>query len=129
MSANSYCVCLDRYFETSPGTLVCSSCHPTCFQCGGSNSNTACIACSSLSNRLLNGSVCECKLGFYQMDPNVELCSACDYKCRSCSVISTNCTSCSSSLYRTLINTDCIENANKCTNCNTVQRILNNNWC
>lgn len=70
----------------------CSSCHPTCKSCWG-GSNTNCYSCPS--NRLyMSQYSCDCNTNYYDtLFPNY-LCVACSLSCQTCSVASTNCTSC-----------------------------------
>lgn len=148
VASSNFCLCRGRYFESStPNTLVCSSCHPTCFECSGSSVNTVCSACSSSANRQLGGTTCVCKSGFYETDPLIEVCTACNYRCKTCFTSATTCTSCSSWLYRiqsgatcpcmsgyfesiptglcTLCHSSCESciNAIECTTCDTINKL------
>ena len=99
------CPCINGYYETSLySPLICLACHATCLTC--SLTSTNCITCDYINqNRILSipDNACICKNGFYEtFTNNPAICLACDSSCVTCSITSTNCTSCNSTYIRVL---------------------------
>lgn len=64
-----------------------------------------CYNCTKNSSRTIIMNQCLCNSHYFDDGSNTE-CKMCDYKCLNCSVISTNCTSCT--LNRNYISDSCL---------------------
>ncbi|KAL4431824.1 hypothetical protein ABPG74_015264 [Tetrahymena malaccensis] len=91
----------------SPTCLACtntnqcfSKCHYSCASCFG-ESNYQCLSCDSSQQRSLDGSVCKCTNGFFEIGQ--PLCQKCHETCLQCTDIYINsCSFCDKNLYRQL---------------------------
>eukprot|EP00828_Plagiopyla_frontata_P025936 TRINITY_DN3343_c0_g1_i3.p1 TRINITY_DN3343_c0_g1~~TRINITY_DN3343_c0_g1_i3.p1 ORF type:complete len:336 (-),score=70.03 TRINITY_DN3343_c0_g1_i3:451-1458(-) len=65
------------------GSMICLSCHYTCYTCTQTLKNN-CIDCNDLNtNRYLNNSQCLCKSHYYNQEDN-SICLPCDSSCSEC---------------------------------------------
>lgn len=100
LAATGFCACKNGYYDDS--TPACKPCLYPCFTCTGPLS---CKTCSALAHRTIvtADNTCPCNDGYFDSATSTQLCSTCDYSCKTCSSSATNCTSCSSSNYRSLL--------------------------
>ena len=92
---SNQCLCPIGFYDTG-SSVVCLACHANCLTCI-SGVSTGCRTCQSLYYRTLSPSPtgsCICQIGYYEV--GVLICSPCSQYCLTCSIISTNCTSCDS---------------------------------
>lgn len=85
------CKCISGFYDS--GSVNCSTCSGTCLTC---TNGTACTSCDSSKFRSLNGAVCSCMAGYYEMynDDQSRTCQKCNPECLTCSISPTSCTSC-----------------------------------
>lgn len=100
--------CGNGYFTNTLG--VCAPCDVTCEKC--SVSSTSCTSCNTSSSynkfdAVNKACLTACPIGFYADSSST--CVACSNTCRTCAVISTNCTSCIGVLY--LSGTTCVDSS------------------
>lgn len=101
------CTCLNTTYDDST-TQSCQPCHANCLWCT-TGSSSSCIACNPVFFRLIgstNPGACICQTGYY--DNGVPLCETCDYSCATCLGTSTLCTTCNTSLFRSIVGTSCL---------------------
>ncbi|CAG9327427.1 unnamed protein product [Blepharisma stoltei] len=87
---NSTCVdsCDDGYYvDLAAG--ACTQCPSHCKKCDAST----CFVC--FSDFIISDGICTCADGWFSTENDT--CEACDTSCKTCSVVSSNCTSCISS--------------------------------
>ncbi|EAS03999.2 EGF-like domain protein (macronuclear) [Tetrahymena thermophila SB210] len=154
----TYCQCITGYMDI-PNQKACQQCHFSCASCDSTLPITTnqCLSCNAVNNRVLLGSNCPCKTGFYEI-PGNPVCQPCDPSCLTCSGSSpSQCLSCDPTNNRVQIgqtcpcavgyfsigtnNAKCVSchykcltcngpNYNQCTSCDSsMQRVLINNQC
>lgn len=149
-SVTGSCQCQTGYYVVSQASTNYTQCYP-CFAplCQTCQANTPTVCDSCVTGATVgNASLCVCNSGFYQ---NGALCTACHYRCLTCSV-GTVCNACSDTTTRNLANNcSCIDGyfdagaavcskcsslcktctaASTCTSCFTENnRVLSNNLC
>jgi hypothetical protein len=96
--AGNNCACEPYYADNS--TAICASCSALISGCIKCSSKTVCTACNTAGNWVLSAGKCNCTTGFYKSSFGV--CSPCSYTCKTCNLISQNCTACPASSFRTL---------------------------
>ena len=84
---NNNCVCIDGYIELQ-GVCVdttCTDIDPNCQSCGfdPSTGQRECLSC--MDNRVVDGGMCKCKVGFYEKADGT--CAKCGEGCAVCGVI------------------------------------------
>jgi hypothetical protein len=97
------CVCPTGYHDENGTTLTCQKCQFSCTSCINSLTCSSCYTGRSS----VTGGYCACPTNYYYDNGVAPQCVACLYSCLTCSSMSTNCTSCDNSTYRTLINNTC----------------------
>lgn len=94
------CVCFAKYYSQGSPLPLCQPCDVTCANCTA-GSNGDCTNCNASAHRILSVAsgtgACNCMDGYF--DNGVELCSACNYKCLTCTS-STACVTCDSTKFR-----------------------------
>jgi len=97
---SSTCPCNIYYYDS--GSAPCTRCHYSCRTCTGTTSTT-CTNCTTAAFRYGSGSSCLCQVLYYD-STGLEICQPCSYMCLTC-LDANNCTSCNTTLYRTLVST------------------------
>ena len=82
---------------------VCGDCHVTCLTCFSSTS-TSCLTCASHRFKTSQNS-CQCNDGLVERNPVVDQCDTltCNFRCKTCNITTTTCTSCESTHFRVLV--------------------------
>ncbi|KAL4488331.1 hypothetical protein ABPG72_019181 [Tetrahymena utriculariae] len=101
LTANSTCICKDRFNQDSSGK--CVQCNIYCKTCKGPSENE-CLSCQDNTNREFKNNQCLCKDGYTEDSPKTDSCKIlCHPSCLSCSGSEENqCTQCDSSKNRVL---------------------------
>lgn len=119
------CVCAPGFYENA--NKVCTPCGAGCQQCTNA---TVCLSCASASTPNGDGT-CSCRTGSLLITfANGLYCQPCTINCASCSVVSSNCTSCKNGMvlqngvcicpvgtYPSADGLQCIPCAAKCDSC------------
>lgn len=85
------CRCITGFFDS--GAVNCTACSATCLTCTNAS---ACTSCNASLFRVLNGGICACRAGYYELynADQSRTCRICSPECLTCSVAPTSCTSC-----------------------------------
>ena len=82
----SSCQCVDGWYASGTGPLVCSQCDNDCATCDESTSSD-CLSCEEANSELISSpgpSACKCVDGWYASGTNPLECSQCNDDCATC---------------------------------------------
>ena len=99
-----YTVC-PPYMYASSSNMTCEPCYYSCYSCSNTTASSNCTNCSLLNFRVLTGTSCLCKAGYYEN--GVATCLACMNTCATCTN-GTECESCSAASFRVLVGGQCL---------------------
>jgi proprotein convertase subtilisin/kexin type 5 len=95
-SITQLCNCKLGYYE-DPVSKICLKCQYTCSDCVDSST---CSSCNAIYGRNLNNNQCLCtNIGQFD-NLALLLCQQCSFRCENCLKVSTNCTTCSNTSFR-----------------------------
>ena len=96
---NRNCICIDGYFDNKE--VNCVKCSSTCATC---SSAAACTTCLATNFRVLQGNVCLCIPGYYELynADNSRTCQKCNPECLTCNISPANCLTCDATRNRFL---------------------------
>jgi len=75
--------CNNGFLQYPDANRVCQLCDVRCFACNGPT-NTSCLLCYNLQNRILSGSQCICDPNGFYDDGTSNICLQCNYTCLGC---------------------------------------------
>ncbi|CAD8151785.1 unnamed protein product [Paramecium octaurelia] len=101
---NNQCLCVNgQYYSDSQ--QICAQCVDPCQYClSGKDSNgvdyngTQCSSCQAIYNRIISGTICVCKSGYF--DAGFLACQPCASYCISCLTSETDCDVCKPNTFR-----------------------------
>ncbi|CAK58841.1 unnamed protein product (macronuclear) [Paramecium tetraurelia] len=159
LNTTGRCLCSSGYFFNS-STSTCAMCTVLCREC---KSLSQCLECESITRYFDPVNLkCPCKDGYYEVNQkkcscnNFRVTVVCNFSCKTCQSLPTNCLSCEPTNYRLLNSSNqcicldgyydigielcqpcnpicqtCVMTSTKCTSCNQAQnfRLLNLNQC
>lgn len=101
-------LCFDvcpSYTYTNTSFNFCVACKYSCSKCDNPLVSLSCTQCASSDNRVLNGTNCDCAVGYFQQPGSIATCGTCNYRCVTCTSSSNlSCSSCDVTLHRQFAN-------------------------